>query len=765
MEAIQDVLDDFEGKDLAFNRLFDGDMRKVIDFPTMDTQSELGQFAEELDRALELDVDWEKGMVSAQREWIESSIENDERIANLVLGGSPPKKVSRKFQMKIGKYFAKVDKLLRDYKEMRQIIANKVYGEGSRGANWMAAFSMGQIQDALTTDELKRFYQIQNGLELYVGSDSIGRLNRYYGSYEDAQAGKVTKMPELAKYWQENAGYIKKNIGELTNDKYSIIITRHPVDVMRMSDFDNISSCHSPPSLRGSQQQYYKCAVAEARGHGAVVYVVETEDLLHATNTGNIESAEQEIQDGELFRDDKRPMVSGPLEPYTRGRLRQVRYYDSDAPKRWDEGTEVAMPEKRIYGANIPGFLNRVIAWARENQQEVIENMPKEDGKINLDNFWIFGGSYEDTANAAGRRALMSKLLGIDHFEDLTGDMRQNTQTEDALDASAISGMQGVWQREIEEIVEQWNNHYANVVIEADLQDVGDGEFFIATRVNFVAEWELEEFIKLPNSYPTAMHAAEHINEYYGDVFDSDDAFINKVQQKVRWGCRVDIEHPASGVENAYPMVPDELNELCQQIDANIDDKRDSFIEILNGFWRQEGWMEGGAYIKLVEDIDNGDIDSYEWDVRTDGEYSTESYESTASVSHDFNAAALGLSPRILFNILNSRDWLLFIRDELLRAPREELGIEYYLDISNTSAVESGEDITYTIEFRITADDPDARVELFRELVVGDMDDEDRLSNLFDWSIKQIINARLPASQQQNINERLVKTWKGFLSR
>jgi hypothetical protein len=67
-----------------------------------------------------------------------------------------------------------------------------------------------------------------------------------------------------------------------------------------------------------------------------------------------------------------------------------VRYYDTGEPKRWDEGTEVAMPEKRVYGANIPGFMDRVIAWARENQQEVIENMPKEDGKINwtIYDFW-----------------------------------------------------------------------------------------------------------------------------------------------------------------------------------------------------------------------------------------------------------------------------------------------------------------------------------------------------------------------------------------
>jgi len=180
---------------------------------------------------------------------------------------------------------------------------------------------------------------------------------------------------------------------------------------------------------------------------------------------------------------------------------------------------------------------------------------------------------------------------------------------------------------------------------------------------------------------------------------------------------------------------------------------------------KQEGYMEGGEYIKLAYEIEDAPFESYEWDVRSDGEDPTESYESTAAVSHDFNPEALGVSPQVLIQILDSRDWRLLIRKELLKHPRTELGVEYYLDIGNSSAMASGEDIEYTIEFKITADDPDARVMLFRELTTGETDDEDRLNSLFDWAIKQMLNARLPAGQQQNLDERLVKTWKGFLGR
>jgi hypothetical protein len=70
------------------------------------------------------------------------------------------------------------------------------------------------------------------------------------------------------------------------------------------------------------------------------------------------------------------------------------------------------MPEKRVYGADIPGLANQVTDWARSNQEEVIQNMPKEGDKIDLSKFMIFGGSYEDTANAEGRAVLMKQLLG-----------------------------------------------------------------------------------------------------------------------------------------------------------------------------------------------------------------------------------------------------------------------------------------------------------------------------------------------------------------
>ena len=332
------------------------------------------------------------------------------------------------------------------------------------------------------------------------------------------------------------------------------------------------------------------------------------------------------------------------------------------------------------------------------------------------------------------------------------------------LDANAISGLLGRYRADVERIEAEWNQRYAAAGVSASVEDDGDGGVYIEAEARITFTYDLDELSGLPNSYPTGMQAFDNINDIWGDIFDTDSGFVNKFSNTtVHIGCRFNLEHPEIG-ESALMYDPDGFDAFCAEIDK-LDDRRDAFKATIDEFLKREGYMQGGEYIKLAYEIEDAPFESYEWDVRSDGEDPTESYESTAAVSHDFNPEALGVSPQVLTQILDSRDWRLFIREELLKHPRSELGVEYYLDIGNSSAMASGEDIEYTIEFKITADDPDARVELFRELTTGETDDEDRLNSLFDWAIKQMLNARLPAGQQQNLDERLVRTWKGFLGR
>ena len=155
MRVLEDVLDDLDPNNLPLNSLFNDKMRIIIPFPTMDNQSELGQFVEELQNNLELNVDWNTGMVSAERQWTLNSVENDANFAASLLDRGPEQKVAnKKIQMKLGKYFVKLDKAIKDYHEMRTMIVKKIHGHKEHGNmyNAMTRLTVGEIQDTLGED-------------------------------------------------------------------------------------------------------------------------------------------------------------------------------------------------------------------------------------------------------------------------------------------------------------------------------------------------------------------------------------------------------------------------------------------------------------------------------------------------------------------------------------------------------------------------------------------------------------------------------------
>jgi hypothetical protein len=757
MRVLEDVLDDLDPANLPLNDLFSGKMRAVIPFPTIDPSTELGKFAEFF-RSQEYDVDWEKGMVYAERD-----LRTTDDLMNTLIGmqaGQPEKKKVKKIQMKIGKLFSKLADLSRRKDEIYQKVYDHLDGIGYKLADGEPVRTSKRVtgkmlKAALDEKEYENFERINAQIWLYIVSP---------GTAGHAGYDLTDLATEYGEYWKKNAGYIKKEINNIDNDKFSIIITRHPIDVLRMSDFDEITSCHSPASRASAYQSYYKCAVAEAQGHGAVAYVVETEELLSATNTGNIDSAEQEIQEGEIFADDKRPFT-GDIEPVSRTRIRHVRYYEGDEPpKRYDDGQDVGMPEKRVYGADIPGLANQVTDWARSNQEEVIQNMPKEGDKIDLSKFMIFGGSYEDTADASGRAILMKQLLGDKNVE-FAGAMRQNKDTEETLDADLIGDVIAQYNGQCEEIMNEWNNKMAQTYVDYEVGDDGGEGAYIKPYAAFVAKWNVDDWKRLPsNAEEVVWNSVDEINERngYGDIFvpsNHDTPTIRRVRDEIHLSIQVNFEHPKI-YGGSYMALTEEYNEACQAIDTIIDDHRDAWEEILTTYFKREGQMEGGEYANLAVAIEDGILVSYEWDLESDGDY-YDSYESTARYSHYYDPEDLGLSMEVLMQILDSRDFKIELKKQLLEAPRKEQNTEYYLQMNATTVEHAGE-ARYTAIFSINADEPDIMAGLFVELVEGEMDDEDNLNVVFNRVLAQFVNSRQPSHMQTN--ESIVKSWKGFLS-
>ena len=759
MRVLEDVLDDLDTANLPLDDLFGGKMRTIIPFPTMDTESELGKFAKFF-RDQDYEVEWDKGMVYAERE-----IKKD--VVDFLNFGrnEPSEKKTKKIQMKIGKLFPKIAQTASKLDELFQIIKKK--GEGK--AWWNNATSPGQVvrnvvMDQLSDEQQKSWNRLMNQMYDYIPAPGI-----FPPKWDET----VEYLSKMSKYWQQNAGYIKDEINNIDNDKYSIIITRHPIDVLRMSDFDNITSCHSPSSRTSAYQSYYKCAVAEAQGHGAVAYVVETEDLLAATNTGNIDSAEQEIQEGEIFADDKRPFV-GDIEPISRARIRHVRYYDTDFSQvnRYDDGIDVGMPETRIYGAGIPGILDTVTDWARKNQEEVIQNMPKQDGMIDLNRFMIFGGSYEDTANEAGRLALMRRLLGPD--VEVEGYMKQNTDTEDNLDADLIGDIVQQYENYCSGRTDYWNNHMAACEVEYNIEDDGDGGVYISAGANIKIEWEASDWKSLPNAINNAViYSADVINDIYGDLLKSDGPYLQRKRNRrgedlIVWHCDVEPEHPELG--GRFLALDEEYEEFCAAVDLIIDEKRDAFKEILTNYFAREGFMQGGEYINFAVDVENGEVSSYEWDVETDGDYE-DSYETYASYSFDYELENFkSINEDVLKQILNSRDYKIQLRRNLLQQPQQDVGTEYFLSMKASANKYVEGEVRVTVTFSVNRDEPDEMVTLFKELVEGDMDDEENLTVVFNKTLAQIastINSGQFPEQESpataGLNEMLVKTWKDYI--
>jgi len=104
-------------------------------------------------------------------------------------------------------------------------------------------------------------------------------INKIIGGLE-----KKGDVPEgSAQWWAKNQTFYTKDrnhtkIDALLTDpakseNMHVILSRHPIDVLRMSDISNIRSCHSEGS------EYFQCAVAEAKGHGPIAYAVTETEL------------------------------------------------------------------------------------------------------------------------------------------------------------------------------------------------------------------------------------------------------------------------------------------------------------------------------------------------------------------------------------------------------------------------------------------------------------------------------------------------------
>ena len=770
-EHIKDALS-LPPEELAFNELFDGKLRLVIDYKPLDPDSPLGKFYR-MWVQMGYEVDWEKGMVSAVQEVVDMSPAGaSARLFGALYGSSEDKKPRpKRFHMKIGKWLAKIH----EYAEKIDIGRQKVLKFMERTLDLPAINSRitgKHLEHALTEEELKNYYRTQSLFTTMTGGWT-------YGLDEPAVAAKWVE------YWRDNAAYVKENMLKAGQEGYAIIITRAPMDVWRMSDFENIQSCHSPPS-RGGGGEYYKCGVAEAHGHGAVAYVVNSTDLIdtYAWSGGgpgrkapHRVATLKDVEDSEEFQNPKREIFEddksspprqgdGEILPLSRVRLRQVRYFENkkardniyDYPdneemmEKYGPGTELAVPEFRVYGTEFPDLSLHMIEWARKKQQTKIENAPRipmgggKKSEINGDTFIKYGGSHEDNSIDS----LVKALFGDKEY--VGGEIKQDTETEDQLDEDLLSNaLIEAYQREVDNIAEEANDSMRSAHVAGYAVSDEGGGAYISLRGQMRISWHLQDFKRLPNSGDEVVnYAIDELDDWFpwvtlekeqnGEAINWRRPFLKSDERYVTLTFSINPKRLVDFGKQEYSFNPDSFGDFCTYVQDECDLKWEAIKHILTIYFKREGVMHGGSIMKMANDIESGGSTFYEWvpevvEGNEYGEIDEIGFETTVSVSYaDINNALVpdsnwrGVNKETAPKIAEDREFHIELRKRLAAPAQEQTGEEYYPPIwINYKADDMHIDIIPT--FNVFWADPDGLVDVLGEMVEY-WDDEDELTKL-----------------------------------
>lgn len=237
----------------------------------------------------------------------------------------------------------------------------------------------------------------------------VDRTDKFYDS-EDSEP--VHKLHELGGELKEERFEELRDLGGIEKKQQdydlwrgtlgqdlAVVISRDPVDVLRMSDHPKavqaIESCHS----EGSSE--FDCAIEEAQEGGLIAYVVKQSDV-----------EGRDLEKGELFEDGSRD-VKG-IKPFARLRLRRFEGVNDDL--------EVVLPETTTYGASFPDFAQAMKSWARKVQPEFVVGDHRYSKKPS--DWRLTGGEYEDNES--------SELF--DSFFNREDDEADPEPTEDQYD-------------------------------------------------------------------------------------------------------------------------------------------------------------------------------------------------------------------------------------------------------------------------------------------------------------------------------------------
>ena len=470
-EHVEDFLDNEGGyTHLPFGDLFGNQSRIVIPFgQAINPSSEIYRIMSWLE-SQGYEVDFKTGLASKEFESYTGN-PNDPNT----------KKVMRMKQQKIGKFL------------------QRAYDLSMKVTNTQA--DLYSMRRAFYERNPDRQQAVMRDDELEKDPGFVKATKAFRKAEEDYQKhfSRATPYPSTlqnyVEYWNKNSRYFRENPEEAFVD-YSIVISRHPVDVLRMSDHRNIQSCHSEGN------SHFHCAIKEAKSAGAIAYIVETQDL----DDVDIED------DNEIFEDDDRG-IDG-IEPVGRTRLRR---FDKTGTFTSDEKYSLLIPEKRIYGQDMAGFYEKIRDWALESQkdkwsQALVHDVERETDenpdpmKMDPDylrDFVYMGGEYQDTNSRSMFKSFFADYGGAD-FEHASGGRYGDDEEQER------QYLQG---QNIEYFIDQIDDYVREMERSAEnaAYNLDEDEFLSSFSFEVVDPQNFEEWTQ---------EATYNLAEYYGDWRD-----------------------------------------------------------------------------------------------------------------------------------------------------------------------------------------------------------------------------------------------------
>jgi len=409
----------------------------------------------------------------------------------------------------------------------------------------------------------------------------------------------IEEYPDMLDWWAgfmdtsaitaQEREIVAKNAGE-----YSIMFSRHPIDIMRMSDHQGITSCHDPNYGHGN---FFHCAQQEAVDGGGVAYLVKTKDL-----------EDVNLDDEEVFEDRDRD-TGGDLEPISRVRLR--RYTSKFPDEKTGDKFDFAVPETSIYGnSRIAGFQKRINRWLRDEQKDLIKRNGGRE-QFRSDNFVLRGGSYRDSDDGP---------LFNNFFNDA---MDRGNTTHEFKGQESLVNMSEHYRTELEEMEETWNQTlkrtFVNYEEHDDYDDGGQFDYRIDGGINiitpgmkFLEQPDDEDIYESSKTVSLRDRLIEHGHD--DPPISSDHAGVKVSGDNLQISIYTnDYEHGAEGYEmNDHGRDPNDFDNYADNMWRNYEENYEDILAITKDWLIERGFAENPPARELEEELWDINLKNFE---------------------------------------------------------------------------------------------------------------------------------------------------------